>query len=95
MFSLFRLSSDRSRTKSHRGEGAAATTQMYQLRDRLRGRTVSVSGSEIAGAVAGWLADFDVHSPLVDELARAARIGDWAAARVIGEHLSVDISCVA
>ncbi len=65
---------------------------MYQLSDRLQGRTVNVPGPEIAGAVAAWLADFDVHSPLVDELAAAARVGDWAAVRAIGECLSVDIS---
>jgi len=65
---------------------------MYQVSDRLRGRTVSVPGAEIAGAVACWLADFDVHSPLVEELADAVRAGDWVAARAIGESLSVDIS---
>ena len=69
---------------------------MYQVRDRLHeGRTVNVPGPEIADTVAGWLADLDIHSPLVEQLARAARVGDWAAARSIGEHLSVDISFVA
>lgn len=92
MFPLFRLNSDLVRTKLHIGERLASGPQMYQVSDRLQGRTVSVPGPEIAGAVAAWLADFDVHSPLVEELADAVRVGDWAAARAIGECLSVDIS---
>lgn len=92
MFPLFRLNSDLFGTKRHRGERPESSPQLYQVSDRLRGRTVSVPGPEIAGAVAAWLADFDVHSPLVDALADAARAGDWAAARAIGERLSVDIS---
>jgi len=82
MFHLFR----------HR---STSSTPMYQLRDRLHeDRTVHIAGSEIAGTVAAWLADLDVHSPLVEQLARAARVGDWVAARAIGERLSVDISYV-
>lgn len=92
VFPLFRLNGDLVRTKLHRGERPAPSPQMYQVSDRLQGRTVSVPGPEIAAAVAAWLADFDVHSPLVDALADAARAGDWAAARAIGECLSVDVS---
>lgn len=70
--------------------------QMYLVRDRLHeGRVANVAAAEIATTIASWLADLDVHSPLVDQLAHAARLGDWAAARAIAEHLSVDISCVA
>lgn len=91
MLPLFRLNSDLVKTKLHLGERPSPNPQLYQVSDRLRGRTVSVPGPEIAGAVAAWLADFDVHSPLVDALAEAARAGDWAAARAIGESLSIDI----
>jgi len=83
MFHLFR----------HR---SISPTQLYQVRDRLHeGRTVNVAGPEIAATVAAWLADLDVNSPLVEQFARAARLGDWAVAHAIGEHLSVDISYVA
>lgn len=72
---------------------AVSANRMYQVSDRLHeGRTVNVAGPEIAETVAGWLAEIDVHSPLVEQLARAARNGDWAVAREIGDHLSVEIS---
>lgn len=83
MFHLFR----------HR---STSTPQMYLVRDRLHeGRMASVAATEIANLIGSWLADLDVHSPLVDQLAHAARLGDWTAARAIAEHLSVDISYVA
>ena len=51
----------------------------YQVTDRLHeGRTVNVPGHEIATTVAAWLAELGAHSPLVDDLARAAHSGDWA-----------------
>lgn len=82
--------------KSHRSwlphpRGRAAT--VYQLTNRLRGgRTVCVRGDEIAATVSGWLAELGTRSPLVEDLARAARAGDWPAAHAIGEHLSVQIT---
>lgn len=91
MFPRFRLSSDQLRTKLH--IGPASEPRLFQVRDRLHeGRTVSATGPEIANTVAKWLAELDVHSPLVDDLARAAQVGDWAAAKAIGERLSVEIS---
>ncbi len=93
MFRLFSLRNNHFSTKSLFQQHAASTPQMYQVRDRLHeGRIVNVPGPEIADTVAGWLADLDVHSPLVEQLAQAARVGDWAAARSIGDHLSVDIN---
>jgi hypothetical protein len=66
---------------------------IYQVTDRLGdGRTVRVSGDEIAGTVSAWLAELGTRSPLVEDLARAARAGDWTAAHAIGEHLSVSVT---
>ena len=48
--------------------------------------------NEIATTVSAWLAELGAHSPLVDDLARAVRAGDWPAARGISEYLSVDVS---
>jgi hypothetical protein len=77
----------------HRG---AATMTMYYVTDRLHnGRTVQVPGHEIAPVVSAWLAELGAHSPLVDDLARAARVGDWAAAYAVGDQLSVDVTVAA
>lgn len=71
----------------------AAGNQLYQVCDRLHeGRTVRVPAPEIAGTVAGWLADLGVHSPWVEQLASAVQAGDWGTVRTICEHLSVDIT---
>jgi hypothetical protein len=61
----------------HRG----ALSTMYCVTDRLdNGRTVQVPGQEIAPVVSAWLAELGAHSALVEDLARAACVGDWAAA---------------
>ncbi|MGD1173177.1 hypothetical protein ACKUVQ_07830 [Mycobacterium seoulense] len=66
---------------------------MFRVTDRLHcGRTVRVPGHEIAPTVSAWLAELGAHSPLVDELARAARVGDWSLAYAIGDQLSVDVA---
>ncbi|UXA08334.1 hypothetical protein KXD96_09730 [Mycobacterium sp. SMC-2] len=66
---------------------------IYRVTDRLHGgRTVRVPGHEIAPIVSAWLAELGAHSPLVDELARAACVGDWTAAYAIGDQLSVDVA---
>ncbi|WP_420873545.1 hypothetical protein [Mycobacterium riyadhense] len=71
----------------------ARTMTMYRVTDRLHaGRTANVPGHEIAPTVSGWLAELGVHSPLVDDLARAAQAGDWPAAYAVGEHLSVEVT---
>lgn len=65
----------------------------YQLTDRLHpGRTVHVPADGIARTLAAWLAELEVYSPLVEDLAQAVRHGDWAATHAIAEHLSVDIT---
>ena len=69
---------------------------MYYVTDRLhKGRTVQVPGHEIAPIVSAWLAELGAHSPLVEDLARAACVGDWAAARAVGDRLSVDVTVAA
>ena len=66
---------------------------VYRVTDRLRGeRTVRVSAEGIAPVVSAWLAELGTHSPLVEDLARAARAGDWAVACAVGEQLSVDVA---
>jgi hypothetical protein len=69
---------------------------MYCVADRLHnGRTVQVPGHEIAPMVPAWLAELGAHSPLVADLARAACVGDWAAAYAVGDQLSVDVTVAA
>lgn len=78
-----------------RHSGEAAMT-MYRVSDRLHsGRTVQVPGHEIASIVSTWLAELGAFSPLVDDLARAACVGDWAAACALGDQLSVDVTAAA
>ncbi|OBH92429.1 hypothetical protein [Mycobacterium sp. E2733] len=75
---------------------AVPTATMYRVTDRLHGgRTVRVPGHEIAPIVAAWLSELGAHSPLVDELARAACLGDWSAAYAIGDQLSIDVAIAA
>jgi hypothetical protein len=74
---------------------AAPTRTIYRVSDRLRARTVHVPAHEIALTVSAWLAELGARSPLVEDLARAARAGDWPAASAIGEYLSVDVTVAA
>jgi hypothetical protein len=68
----------------------------YYVTDRLHnGRTVQVPAHEIAPIVSAWLAELGAHSPLVEDLARAACTGDWAAAWAVGDQLSVDVTVAA
>lgn len=74
----------------------AATMTMYRVSDRLhQGRTAQVRGHEIASTVSAWLAELGAYSPLVEDLARAACVGDWAAAYAVGDQLSVDVTVAA
>jgi hypothetical protein len=69
---------------------------MYRVTDRLHGeRTAQVTAEGIAPIVSAWLAELGAHSPLVDDLARAARAGDWAVACAVGDQLSVDVALAA
>ncbi len=69
---------------------------IYQVADRLhRERAVRVTSEEIAATVSCWLAELDVDSPMVDDLARAVRTGNWPAARALEDLLSVDVTVAA
>lgn len=68
----------------------------YYVTDRVHdGRTVEVSGREIATTVSAWLAELGARSPLVEDLARAACSGDWTTACALGDQLSVDVTVAA
>lgn len=68
-------------------------TAIYQVTDRLHcGRAAQVTGDEIGNTVAQWLAELDIHSPMVEDLTRAVREGDWALALRLANFLSVDIT---
>jgi hypothetical protein len=70
--------------------------RLYYVTDRLHnGRTVQAPGHEIAPIVSAWLAELGAHSPLVEDLARAACVGDCAAACAVGDQLSVDVTVAA
>ena len=72
---------------------SAPPRTMYWVTDRLHGgRAVRVPGAAIAPLVSASLAELGAHSPLVDDLARAARRGDWAVAYAVGDQLSVDVT---
>jgi hypothetical protein len=76
--------------------GARPPLTMYCVTDRLHnGRTVQVPGHEIAPPVSAWLAELGARSPPVEGLARAACVGDWAAAYAVGDQLSVDVTVAA
>jgi hypothetical protein len=68
---------------------------VYQLTDRLHGRTVRVQADHLAATVAVWLAELDVWSPLVESLGRAVRDGDWPAIHAIADYLSVEVQMAA
>ena len=66
---------------------------IYQLTDRLHdGPMARVPAHQITATVSAWLAEVGAHSPLVDDLARAVRVGDWPATYAVGECLSVDVA---
>ncbi|MEM6108672.1 hypothetical protein AAHS21_20920 [Mycobacterium sp. 050272] len=67
--------------------------RMYCVTDRLHGgRMVHVHGDEIAAIVTTWLRELGAYSPLVEDLARAACVGDWSAAYAVGNQLSVEVT---
>lgn len=66
---------------------------IYQLTDRLHaGHTARVPAHQITSTVSAWLAELGVHSPLVDDLARAVHGGDWPSAHAICECLSIEVA---
>ncbi|MUM35218.1 hypothetical protein FZI93_27990 [Mycobacterium sp. CBMA361] len=77
-----------------RHHSPAVTT--YEIVDQLHDRhAVGVTGDSVAATVAGWLAELDVQSPLVEELAYATRRGDWPTTPTICEQLSTDVMIAA
>jgi hypothetical protein len=69
---------------------------IYQVTDRLHGRrTVYVPGPAIAATVSAWLAQLEVDSPLVADLADAICAGDWPTAHGIASYLSVEVAVAA
>lgn len=67
--------------------------QLYQITDCLHDdRTALVPASDIATIVSTWLAELEIRTPLVQDLASAACAGDWASVHAIGEHLSVRVT---
>jgi hypothetical protein len=69
---------------------------IYRVTQCLRdGRSVEIPAHQIAPTVSAWLAEVGANSPLVDDLARAVRTGDWPAAHAIGEYLAVDVTMAA
>jgi len=65
----------------------------YRVTDRLHTRhTAHVAADGINSTVSGWLAELGVHSPLVADLARTVRDGEWAAAYAIADCLSIDVT---
>ena len=72
------------------------TATVYQVADRLhQGRAVRVRSDEIAATVSAWLAELEVQTHMVDELARAVRDGNWTAAHALEDLLSVDVTVAA
>ncbi|WP_322861567.1 hypothetical protein U8D42_12460 [Mycobacterium europaeum] len=69
------------------------TAAIYQLTDRLHeGHVARVPANRIPETVSAWLAELGAHSPLVDDLERAVRGGDWSTAHALGECLSIEIA---
>jgi hypothetical protein len=54
-----------------------------------------VPEDRIVATVSAWLAELGAESPLVDDLAKAVRAGNWPAAHSIAEYLSVEVAFVA
>jgi hypothetical protein len=69
-----------------------STTTTYDIIDRLHARRVAhVPVNRIAATVSAWLAELGVDSPMAEDLARAARAGNWPAVHAISDLLSVDV----
>ena len=72
------------------------TSPIYRLTQCLRDeRSIEVPADEIAPTVSAWLTELGANSPLVEDLARAVRAGNWPAARALGEYLSIDVTVAA
>jgi hypothetical protein len=79
-----------------RAGAAVSPTTLYQVTDRLHDeRIVRVPLTAIGPTVSAWLAELGANSPMVEDLARAVRNGDWPAAYAVGEQLSVQVAIAA
>ena len=71
-------------------------TTTYDIVDRLHtGRAARVSVEGIAATVSAWLAELGADSPLAEDLARAARAGNWPRVHELSDWLSVDVTVAA
>jgi hypothetical protein len=83
-------------TIGHWTRRTSRTITVYQVTDRLHARrAVRVSSDKIATTVSAWLAELGADSPMVEELARAIRAGDWPAPHSLADLLSVDVAVAA
>lgn len=65
----------------------------YEVSDRLHaGRAARVSADGIAATVSAWLAELGADSPLAEDLASAARAGNWPRVHELGDWLSIDVT---
>lgn len=72
------------------------TPTSYCIVDRLHARRAArVPANRIADTVSAWLAELGVESPMAEDLARAARAGDWPTVHALGDWLSVDVMVAA
>jgi hypothetical protein len=79
-----------------RAGAAVPATALYQVTDRLHEeRTVRVPCNAIGPMVSTWLAELGANSPMVDDLARAVRNGDWSAVYAVGDRLSIHVAVAA
>jgi hypothetical protein len=75
---------------------AQSSTRIYRVTDFLHeGRTVHVTGDQIVATISAWLADLEAHSPLVEDLAAAVRIGNWPVVHNLADYLSVEVGVAA
>ena len=72
------------------------TATTYDIVDRLHARRAAhVPVDRIAATVTAWLAELGVDSPMAEDLARAARTGNWPAVHAISDCLSLDLTVAA
>ncbi|MGX9789726.1 hypothetical protein [Mycobacterium sp. MMS18-G62] len=91
----FAKATRRVRVLAHPHQTRHAAT-VYQITDRLHdNRAARVSGDDISATAGAWLAEFGLHSPLVDQLAHAVVVGDWPTTHALSDRLLVDITVAA
>jgi hypothetical protein len=72
------------------------TATTYYIVDRLHARRAAhVPVDRIAATVTAWLAELGVTSPMAEDLARAARTGNWPTVHAISDCLSLDLTVAA